>query len=1170
MLQVEMRDDRGHTLAIPRKRMCFLMNDMLILKGASAYSAKFATRTLPLLSAFLVDSDMGGLGFVLCTKDMSYHLAADTMADKVKWMKLINECLLYFDQSSQKTIRDQFELVKTGKSFRVRVADHVELGKGQGPKLLDEEEPFTSARATFNFTPSEAEIEQEALLPLKKGSHVFVFRQHDTGWWEGESEGKYGYFPCSFVQLDANKDNKDQEGTTKQEKQGLESVAATEPKETAPAIKEGEPKDTSPGDSTASPVTSREYRRSVRNSLWLRPVQEIAATTEVEGDEGDSSAELGPSHPLIVPNHHPQNAPVRAPLTVPEQTSSLLFSVPELPSVVMPLPPSQPPPPPPTTSPKPSPSPVSGIIRTSSPSTRGKPAAASARGKPAATTKRASGERPGSGRFIITNDGAGMGVARRDRGERHSGLVQRLMNELRAKDEKIQQLSEENMALQREVAALKKAASVGPSPSQPLTATSSAASFFGSGIASLIGGGRSEGRPPQNKLGRSSSVSSEMPTRSTVAKPLPPVKPNGAPTPIITSTPPLSAAPTLPAVTNATVKHSPQLLSSSSSSSSSSLPSPSPAPSASLTAPPSPSLPASPSHRPLPVPPARKSGPLPEITSPGPLIVDPVSPVTPPPSSSNREASAIALATTSPAPNVNSTSTLSNATPTTTAPPTSALPTPPSSTPASSQPTSPPPTRAAAVPPPPAEDNMCFVYDGPSSVWLVKGGSVEALIECLYDKEVPKGLSDYIHVFLLTYRSFTDGPKVFHTVTTAYHDNLNSGEPGRRTRLRVVNFLRRWIEGFFHDFTTYTYTYPLPTAPALPATPNAPDTPPRPISMAIAAHHVASDTPPTLLDALQRFILLVKRTDNNQGGILEKALQRGKQGRRDRAIVFAGPPPLPLFSSSSSSSSPLLGGPSSTSLSSSMSQGALTLSPLAQRITVLDLDPKEVARQIALVEFDIYKAIHPKEFLSLSWQSKDKQVRSPNLLRMIQRFNQVSAWVVMSVMREVDLRRRTSVLARFVDICEECLTLNNFNALFELCSGLQAAAMHRLKKTWEASGRQKKFERMLEKTAPNSSYAVIRSLLHNSNPPLIPYLGVYMTDLTFIEEGNPDKLENGWVNYSKCRMVADVIQEIQQYQNTPPNLTPVPAIQNWLQQQLSQEFNLNNCYKASLLVEPRE
>lgn len=90
------------------------------------------------------------------------------------------------------------------------------------------------------------------------------------------------------------------------------------------------------------------------------------------------------------------------------------------------------------------------------------------------------------------------------------------------------------------------------------------------------------------------------------------------------------------------------------------------------------------------------------------------------------------------------------------------------------------------------------------------------------------------------------------------------------------------------------------------------------------------------------------------------------------------------------------------------------------------------------------------------------------------------------------------------------------------------------------------------------------------NPQNFP-IGVYLTDLTFIEDGNPDLIKGtALINIDKRIKVAAVIQEIQQYQTAQYCLQAVPLIDNFLTSKFKTGQSIDQLYDLSLQREPRE
>ncbi len=83
--------------------------------------------------------------------------------------------------------------------------------------------------------------------------------------------------------------------------------------------------------------------------------------------------------------------------------------------------------------------------------------------------------------------------------------------------------------------------------------------------------------------------------------------------------------------------------------------------------------------------------------------------------------------------------------------------------------------------------------------------------------------------------------------------------------------------------------------------------------------------------------------------------------------------------------------------------------------------------------------------------------------------------------------------------------------------------------------------------------------------------GVYLTDLTFIEDGIPSVIKRtDLINFAKRAKTADVIRDIQQYQNVPYVLKSVPDLQDYMLTNMQAAGDVHEMYDKSLQVEPRE
>ncbi len=158
------------------------------------------------------------------------------------------------------------------------------------------------------------------------------------------------------------------------------------------------------------------------------------------------------------------------------------------------------------------------------------------------------------------------------------------------------------------------------------------------------------------------------------------------------------------------------------------------------------------------------------------------------------------------------------------------------------------------------------------------------------------------------------------------------------------------------------------------------------------------------------------------------------------------------------------------------------------------------------------------------------------------RADQVSYWVASNILCQKSASTQLRAVNRFILIAQWCEQMGNYNSLMEILGGFHLWAVSRLKRTWNLEKKYQILMRHLEAMmSPNANYANYRKILAKraaaleAGVPTLPYLGLFLKDLTFIEDGNADMIDDKRLNFDKIAMIGNTLRCIQAYQNVDYN-----------------------------------
>ncbi|XP_064395436.1 rap guanine nucleotide exchange factor 1-like [Halichondria panicea] len=183
-----------------------------------------------------------------------------------------------------------------------------------------------------------------------------------------------------------------------------------------------------------------------------------------------------------------------------------------------------------------------------------------------------------------------------------------------------------------------------------------------------------------------------------------------------------------------------------------------------------------------------------------------------------------------------------------------------------------------------------------------------------------------------------------------------------------------------------------------------------------------------------------------------------------------------------------------------------------RKLSILDFQADDLAQQMTILDNELFQKVDVCEMLYFAKDQNEE--KSPMLTQFTMHFNNVSQWTKVVLLKKgTDMKARSKLMMHFIAIMK-CLrdNYNNFNSYLAVLSAIESASVTRL--DWSDKV-LKALEEPRQLIDNRGSFKNYRVAFAQAKPPCIPYIGLYLQDLTFIEM-QPSKLEEGeGINFTK-------------------------------------------------------
>jgi len=170
---------------------------------------------------------------------------------------------------------------------------------------------------------------------------------------------------------------------------------------------------------------------------------------------------------------------------------------------------------------------------------------------------------------------------------------------------------------------------------------------------------------------------------------------------------------------------------------------------------------------------------------------------------------------------------------------------------------------------------------------------------------------------------------------------------------------------------------------------------------------------------------------------------------------------------------------------------------------IFNFKKEAIAQYLTCESYQILSDIPERELYNKNFSTKDKDIKAPHIKKIFDRYEKLTYFIIEDICSYDYISERVDIIEKWIKIANICQELKNYNDLIMLNTLFCHYLLKKnLKKTWAKLS--KKSINFLDKINKFCSgvqcYKNIRNEIFKCKGPYVPYIGILLKQLTYIEE----------------------------------------------------------------------